>query len=370
MKKQIVMLTVCIICTQLFAGQWKVQEKREQGTYFNFYVYEIISSPVEYKQYVGTNVSREFRSELFPSQLARFFTPHKKRVEKFLNESNFVCKEVKEKERIVLPADVIDMKTKISKPQLDYIWDSFKTKYIGFKPMVEKGLTEKEFYKIKTYSDMEKFLVKYIEDCHFSLCINDYYYQKPICHDEGCVKSIDPEETYFEKETSNAYYARLCNCYSDEYYSGMSGLFDKSSDKDFLILDGRSNYGGDDTPILNLVTSLKYGNYKGTVVVLQDNYSLSSGEIWHCFGTSDLPFKSILVGTHSGGMNKYGNNMTYVDNNLAVQMSLCFSDFGKHRPSNFLGDGKGFEPDIWATTPQMKETLEGMGIDTGSIIFQ
>ena len=39
-------------------------------------------------------------------------------------------------------------------------------------------------------------------------------------------------------------------------------------------------------------------------------------------------------------------------------------------PSNYLGDGKGYEPQVWATTQTMKEVLEGMGIDTQGIEFK
>lgn len=38
-------------------------------------------------------------------------------------------------------------------------------------------------------------------------------------------------------------------------------------------------------------------------------------------------------------------------------------------PKNYLGEGLGYEPDIWATTETMKATLEGLGLDLKGIQF-
>ena len=39
-------------------------------------------------------------------------------------------------------------------------------------------------------------------------------------------------------------------------------------------------------------------------------------------------------------------------------------------PDNWLGEGKGYEPQIWATTENMKETLEKLGVVLDDIEFK
>ena len=141
-------------------------------------------------------------------------------------------------------------------------------------------------------------------------------------------------------------------------------------DKDYFVLDARSNSGGSDYPQIKLMYYLKSKKYQGTLIVLQDNWSYSSGELWHIIGKEEVDFPRILVGTHSGGMQTYGNCKTFTNDKLDISIYFGTTDFTKTLPSNYLGEGKGYEPDVWATTETMKEVLEEMGIDTGDIIFQ
>ena len=106
-------------------------------------------------------------------------------------------------------------------------------------------------------------------------------------------------------------------------------------------------------------------------MVLQDNWSYSAGEVWRNFARQDMhPWKSILIGTHSGGCQAYGNCETFVNEDLKIGLYFGVNSFLQYMPSNYLGDGKGYEPQVWATTQTMKEVLEGLGIDTEGIIFQ
>ena len=103
---------------------------------------------------------------------------------------------------------------------------------------------------------------------------------------------------------------------------------------------------------------------------MQDNYSFSSGELWSALGKKDLKFKRLLIGTHSGGMQNYGECELYENEKLNVDIYFGKADYKSILPSNYLGDGKGYEPDIWATTETMASVLTGLGVDVSGIIFQ
>ena len=243
--------------------------------------------------------------------------------------------------------------------------------YAGFNAMEKAGLTKKEFFKARRYDDLKTIFEKYMHDCHFYIFIKDWEYRHPSAHDEGCSESKDPKEnTYFEKETSNAYYVRFNTCILDDYKNNFSNVWQQSLDKDFLILDARSNHGGDDTPQWQLRQMLSAWGFKGTLLVLQDNWSFSSGEIWKTFGWKNPFYKSLLIGTHSGGMQNYGNCQKFYNEDLKVFLYFGITDYTNSLPSNYLGEGKGYEPNIWATTENMKSVLEELGVDTEGIIFQ
>lgn len=263
-------------------------------------------------------------------------------------------------------------KYRLSKAEKTYIWETLSDNYAGFDEMEEQGFTEKKFFKIKTYADLTKLFDQYISDCHFYFRYKDLEYRQPFARDEGTTESLDPAgQTYFEKETSNAYYVRFNSCTSQEYTNNLPQVYQKALEKEYLILDARSNYGGSDGPQLALIGGLYAWKYSGTIVVLQDNWSYSAGELWRIFAWQDeYPWKSILVGTHSGGCQVYGNCETYKNEDLQILLYFGVDAFWRILPSNYLGEGKGFEPQIWATTQTMKDVLEGLGIDTEGIEFR
>lgn len=262
-------------------------------------------------------------------------------------------------------------KIELTEPELNYIWETMENHYAGFNAMEKAGLTKKEFFKAQRYDDLKTIFEKYMHDCHFYISIKDWEYRHPSAHDEGCSESKDPKEnTYFEKETSNAYYVRFNTCILDDYKNNFSNVWQQSLDKDFLILDARSNHGGDDTPQWQLRQMLSAWGFKGTLLVLQDNWSFSSGEIWKTFGWKNPFYKSLLIGTHSGGMQNYGNCQKFYNEDFKVFLYFGITDYTNSLPSNYLGEGKGYEPNIWATTENMKSVLEELGVDTEGIIFQ
>lgn len=359
---------VFLSCSKPVAQNWEIEEKTDEQNGVSYFQYEIVTAPEEYAEYIHSNVY--YCADIQTDQTnLYFFCSKKESINNLLNTGRFDIRQF-ENGKIVFIDFPVNMKTKISKEQLEYMWQMFEEHYVGFSEMQQKGLTKKKFLKIKNYSGFQNFMEEYVEDCHMSIYLPGICFHKPTCHDEDCVRSIDPAETFFETETSNAYYVRFCNCTSQEYSSRFPRVSYNAIDKDFIILDARSNSGGSNSPQYGLQTNLSQLGFKGTVVVLQDNYSYSAGEAWVVFGQPGSPYKCVLVGTHSGGMQRFGNIMPYQNLESGILMTLCYTDFNSNLPDNYLGEGKGYEPDIWATTPEMKTVLEEMGIDTGDIVFQ
>ena len=235
--------------------------------------------------------------------------------------------------------------------------------------MQTKGFSQKKLLSVKDGKDFYKLFDKCIDDCHFAIRIRDFFYEKATAYDKGTFRSLDPLDTYFERETSNAYYIRFNNCTSMAYKEDFPFAAFKAAKKDFIILDARSNSGGDNSFIFEFKKYLNDTKYKGTVIITQDNYSFSSGELWHDFGTIDVKFKTVLVGTHSGGMQRFGGAV-YDNPELDMFIYAGRQAMDGLIPANWLGEGKGYEPQIWATTETIKATLEGMGVDLEDIVFQ
>ena len=69
-------------------------------------------------------------------------------------------------------------------------------------------------------------------------------------------------------------------------------------------------------------------------------------------------------------MQNYGNCKSFTDKKNNISLYFGHTNFRKNLPSNYLGDGKGYEPDVWSTTETMASVLEGLGVDVSGIIFQ
>lgn len=373
MKRKSLLFLVLLICSFAFASGWQVEENEDQGLYY----YTIISTPEKNEASNGTVINCWFDSFRYTN---RFANPNKEKIIEYLDNEKFEIINSDNKDWIFLNSDYMTENYKISKRQLAYIYDLFEQKYAGFFAMQKKGFSKKKFLKIKNAEELKDYLNKYIDDGHFYLRIDDVFFSLQPSFDEGSIRSKDPAYTYFEKETSNAYYIRFTSCEdnpkNDDYKSKMASAAYFAIQKDFIILDARSNNGGSDIPQYQLRKTLDRFDYKGTVIVLQDNWSFSSGEVWHIFGMDDLwdlekpKFKRLLVGTHSGGMQNYGNCDLYENKELRTKVYFGKTDFTQTLPENYLGDCKGYEPDIWATTQTMKETLEGLGVDLTGVEFQ
>lgn len=342
-------------------SQWAIEEEQYNG----LYGYKITQTPDSFKEFTGTYVYYKASNR---NATNGWTVSHKNEIENYLKKNDLQ----------IIPSRFGDnylflphgfFVTKINQNELSYIWDVLSTQYAGFAEMQDKGFTKKKLMAVKDSRDFDKLFDEYIDDCHFSVRIRDYYFDKPTARDEGTFASRDPDGFYFEKETENAYYIRFTNCISEDYHTKFQSAVLDASKKDFIILDARSNKGGDNAPLGAFKEYLNIVDYKGTVICLQDNWSYSSGELWHAFGTKDVKFKSVLVGTHSGGMQRFDGG-EYSNNELDV-----FIYAGNHPrdgiiPDNWLGEGKGYEPQIWATTENMKETLENLGVILDGVEFR
>ena len=358
-------LTVCSIfllfsaCTK--KSEWKLLEKQEQ----QYYMYEIVQAPAEYEKFNGEFVCRFLGRRSF----AAYYTKScEKKILKCLAKGDFEIRTgTGRKEYILLPPTFEDFS--FTKEELNYIWDILSENYAGFDEMEEKGFTKAKLLKIKNGSDFYKLFDKCVNDGHFAIRVKNFYYDQGHAVDPGTYISEDSQNTYFEKQTSNAYYIRFTNCRSEEYFKNFANAVLDASKKDFIILDARSNYGGDNSPISQFRKYLNTTGYKGTVICLQDNWSFSSGEIWHTFGTKDVKINCLLVGTHSGGLQRF-DSYEYDNEELNIHIAAGLYQRDGILPDNWLGELKGYEPQIWATTDNMKETLEGLGVDLGDVVFR
>ena len=364
MKKKILSIIILFAFVSLFAEEWQITEKEYNQTY-HFYVNE--EAPENYAFTKGTTVFATYNNHSYRNL---FSVSLKDKMLDYLEQEKFKIENEDGVDCIFLLPEFLDFNFEISKRELESIYKILKNKYVAFSDMKKKGFSKEEFFQIHNSNELKSYLDKYIEDCHFNLCLREMNYGQNLARDEGCFESKDSYPTYFEKETSNAYYVRFNNCTSKEYNSNFEKIYKRMLDKDFLILDARSNGGGSNWPQNKLKAALEKNNYKGSVLILQDNWSYSSGEVWGVFGQSGVKLNCKLVGTHSGGMQFYGNCRTISDKKTNVMIYCGRTSFRNYLPANYLGEGKGYEPDIWATTETMKATLEGLGVDLTGIDFQ
>lgn len=341
--------------------RWEIEEYQVNG----YYGYKITQAPDSFKEFVGTNIYYQAAQ-----RYGVYFWPvsHKEEIEKFLVKKDLVEVSSRYGDKLLfLPRGFFV--TKINQDELSYIWDVLSSQYAGFAEMQEKGFSKKKLMAVKNSTDFDKLFNKYIDDCHFGIRIRDYFFDKPTARDSGTFASRDPDGIYLEKETQNAYYIRFNNCTGEEYILKFPLAVLDACKKDFIVLDARSNSGGDNAPIFPFRNYLNNIDYKGTVICLQDNWCYSSGELWHAFGTKDVKYKTMLIGTHSGGMQRFQNDQY---NNEELNITIIAGRYPRDGliPDNWLGEGKGYEPQIWATTENMKETLEKLGVILDDVEFR
>ncbi len=234
-----------------------------------------------------------------------------------------------------------------------------------------------EFEPVKTFKDLYEYLHKYVKDDHFTCRMHllpireDNKNLVPVVAtirqnvhvlDENSIVSAERNEKVTRYiETENAEYIRSSyNCVWAEDEKAFNQI---KGNKDYIIFDYRSN-GGGSMPIDKF-----FQQYKGTIIILQDNYSYSAAELGFFAENYKTPKDIILVGQHSGGCFQ-GLNPAYT---IFGRFHIVYSKYlnmdldghpGKH-PSNshWEGEGIGFKPDVWVNRNEdFVPTLEGMGV--------
>lgn len=245
-----------------------------------------------------------------------------------------------------------------------FIYSVLKNHYGGFRDIRKRGFNRKEWFAAGSYDELSEILNKYICDGHLKIAKeNQILYKIRQTFDSETYKSTDAPETFVVKETSNTLYIRCNSCDSAwKEYNTLPAYASRANDKDFIVLDFRSNNGGGKSPQFSFFNNLVKMGYNGTIFVCQDNWSYSSGEVWSITDNyRSLNFK--LIGTHSGGAQGSGNCKVYEKNCVYMYVPLT-----KFTPdSSYLGEGIGYEPEIWAETQNMKDVLEGLGLDLSEI---
>ena len=249
------------------------------------------------------------------------------------------------------------------------IYTTLKNHYVGFDTMVDRGFTKDAWEECSNYDEIKVLFDKCINDTHLYISNNnDFEYRQYQQFDEDSIRSNDPDKTFVKKTTSNTYYLRYnsCDIYRKDY-ADLPNLAEVASQYDFIVLDFRSNHGGGNNQQYQFFNNLTQKNYKGIIYVTQDNWSYSSGEVWMMAYRFKDTLNVKLIGTHSGGMQIYGNCVEY--NKNGIYFYLPSTSFATWLPDNYLGEGKGYEPDIWANKDNMKGILENLGLDLSGIVF-
>ena len=249
------------------------------------------------------------------------------------------------------------------------IYHMLKKHYVGFSEMKKQGFTKDAWKKVSNYDEIKNLFDKCINDTHLSINNNNgFEYKQNQVFDKDSIKSDDPYPTFIKKTTSNTYYLRYNSCNINwPDYANFPNLAYEALKYDYIVLDFRSNSGGGNGQQYEFFRNLYVENYKGKIFVTQDNWSYSAGEVWIMASQFKDFLDLTLIGTHSGGMQIYGNCVSYEENGIFFY--LPSTSFANNLPENYLGEGKGYEPDIWANKENMKSKLESLGLDLSGIEF-
>ncbi|MCQ2584014.1 MAG: hypothetical protein MJ185_00360 [Treponema sp.] len=261
----------------------------------------------------------------------------------------------------------------------EIVYEVLSTKYAGYDGMLKKGFSKKIFKNIKTREELKEVLYKYVDDFHLHISIDDerIYYPEP--DKDISNKSQDPDNFFNCIKTANTFYVRCNSCTSEnpDYEKlGDPSFCYNALAYDYIVLDFRSNKGGNDEFTRTFFQVLAQCSYSGKIIILQDRWTFSSGEIYSGFYhpyylsgrfTAD---QLVLVGTNSGGAQLYGNCELVEQGN--VKFWLPTTNFEEHiaKVPNYEGEGKGYKPDIYALKENLKQVIENLGADLTGIDFK
>lgn len=277
--------------------------------------------------------------------------------------------------------------------------------YGGYEDMLKKGFMPDMIDEVVSMSDLFKLFDTYIQDTHFTFSKKGYdqYKQKrkawipdfdkdtdnvPISNKfyypaknnlgqdyvyaEYLIDSSKEEKAignriYYEKAIGNneTYYIRVGNCDNNSDYKNMSTAYKNAEKYTNIILDGRSNNGGGQGPLIDFFNGLKSAKYTGKIYVLQDYHSYSAGELYCIAGRYTDRLNIILIGTNSGGMQKYANCVGYKEGDLRLWLPSNYFAL----PERFMGEGLGYPADIWSLSKDLKKTFDFLNVNTTGIYF-
>jgi len=264
----------------------------------------------------------------------------------------------------------------LTRQEKDFIKSNIVYNYVGYSFMKQNGFNKKMIDEADTVSDLFNLLDHYVDDRHFFIKIGNLKFRQGLKYTPEIERSRDKLKTFNRIETNNTYYIRFNSSQPDwEPYKNFPTYAEEAKEKSFIVLDARSNSGGDYHAILNFFKKLEKSKYKGKIVILQDSYSCSAGEIWAYVDMScnnidiQTPYRCkldlLLVGTYSGGMSEWGYNKSYTSGDITITLARVHWKMDKEK---WQGEGKGFKPDIYTT--DYKITLESLGCDMSEIEFQ
>lgn len=352
-----------------FSPNWNV--KNDAGEYC-YYSYTIRFAPDKYADFIGTDVFYSLDGYNVGNM---WYKDCRQSIQKALDYEEFHLFQMGDRSYICTEINFNDSTYKhVKKPSFEdekkAIYSILSLNYAGFSDMKKKGFSKEIWNEASSYDDITAIFDKYINDTHLSINTNSgYNYHQSQRFDEGCERSQDEYRTFNVMRTSNTYYIRYNSCdISWDSYLKFPSLAKDAKNKDNIVLDFRSNNGGGNVQQIDFFRTLVDSGYKGTIYILQDNWSYSSGEVWEVTGMFSKKLNFKLVGTHSGGMQRYGNCRSI--EKKGVRIWTPTTSFAHMLPDNYLGEGLGYEPDIWATTTDMKEVLEGLGLDLTGVIFR
>jgi len=269
--------------------------------------------------------------------------------------------------------------TKEFKKEKSIIYQVLTTEYAGYNGMIRNGFTKRSFNKIRNREELKTYLQQTIFDYHLQIVIDDerIYLREP--DKDTTNKSLDPDNYFSIIKTPNTFYVRCTSCTTqnpDYAQLGAAPVCYDALTYDYIVLDFRSNMGGSDEYSRTFFQVLTNLSYSGRIILVQDRWSFSSGELYGIFYNSYFlsgkftPDQLVLVGTNSGGAQLYGTCRLFEKENVKFWLPTMNFEENISIIPNYEGEGKGYKPDIYATKEMLKSVIEGLGADLTGIEFR
>jgi len=269
--------------------------------------------------------------------------------------------------------------TKEFKKEKSIIYQVLTTDYAGYNGMVRNGFTQRAFNKVRNREELKTYLQQTIFDHHLTIVIDDECIYHREFDKNTTNKSLDPDNYFNIIKTPNTFYVRCTNCTTqnpDYAQMGSAPVCYDALTYDYIVLDFRSNIGGSDEYSRTFFQVLTNLFYSGKIIIIQDRWSLSAGELYGIFNIPYFlsgrftPDQLVLVGTNSGGAQLYGSCRLFEKENVKFWLPTMNFEEQISKIPNYEGEGKGYKPDIYATKEELKQAIENLGADLTGIEFR